>query len=207
MDMRHGIGKPVRARSRGQPTVHVLATVITLCITALTGCAPGADLPPLAQANDAVGAYRLGSGDQLRIITFAEEQLTGDFRVNDTGGVAMPLVGVIAATGLTPIELANRIEAQLRQQNLLSNPNVSVEVTTYRPVFILGEVTKPGEYPFHPGMTLLSTVSVAGGFTYRAIQDYASIVRSVDDKIIEGKVTRQTRIQPGDVISIFERNF
>ena len=92
--------------------------------------------------------------------------MTGNFNVDDAGGVAMPLIGVVHASGLTPVQLGAKIEDELREKNLLSDPSVSVEVTKYRPIFILGEVTKPGEYPFQPGMTLLSVVSVAGGFTY-----------------------------------------
>ncbi len=133
--------------------------------------------------------------------------MTGDFRVNDTGGVAIPLLGIVPAAGVTSAEFARRVQREFREKELVSNPSVSVEVTKYRPIFILGEVAKPGEYPFRPGMTLLSAVSVAGGFTYRGVQDYASIVRSTSDSVIEGKATRQTSIEPGDVITIFERRF
>ncbi|MGD0107136.1 MAG: polysaccharide biosynthesis/export family protein [Rhodopila sp.] len=173
----------------------------------LAGCAPGNDLPPLPQADQASGRYRLGPGDQLHIIIFGEDQLTGSFTVDDSGGVALPLIGIVSAPGLTPEELASKIAQRLRKQNLLADPNVTVSVTKYRPIYILGEVSKPGEYPFEPGMTLLSAVSVAGGFTYRGIQDYASVVRVIDDKVVESKVTRQTLIRPGDVITVFERHF
>lgn len=184
-----------------------LAVMLALVGMSLSSCTPGADLQPLPMMAGAEGGYRLGSGDKLRVITFGQEQLTGDFNVDDAGGVSMPLVGVVHASGLTPLELAAKIEDELRGKNLFVDPSVSVEVTKYRPIFLLGEVTRPGEYPFQPGMTLLSAVSVAGGFTYRGIQDYASIVRSAGDKVVEGKVGRQALIQPGDVITIFERRF
>jgi polysaccharide export outer membrane protein len=82
-----------------------------------------------------------------------------------------------------------------------------VEVIAYRPVFVLGEVNKPGQYPWQPGMTVVTAVAVAGGFTYRAVDNYASVVRTVGSAAVEGKATRQSFIQPGDVVTIFERRF
>ncbi len=77
----------------------------------------------------------------------------------------------------------------------------------FRPVFVLGEVAKPGQYPFQPGMTMLTTVAVAGGFTYRGVQDYASVVRTSNHNAVEGKITPLSFIAPGDVINVFERRF
>jgi polysaccharide export outer membrane protein len=82
-----------------------------------------------------------------------------------------------------------------------------VEVLTYRPVFILGEVTKPGQYPYQPRMTVLTAVAVAGGFTYRAQTGFASILRNDGDHPVEGRVDRDTTVRPGDVITIFDRYF
>jgi polysaccharide export outer membrane protein len=171
----------------------------------LASCAPGSDLPPLPQT--AEGPYRLGVDDQMRIITFGQEQLTGQFRVNDRGNIAIPLLGAIPASGLTTAELEHVIEQQLKEKKLLLNPSVSVEVLGYRPVFILGEVTKAGQNPYQPGMTVLTAVAVAGGFTYRAQTDYASILRTENGHSIEGKVPRNASVRPGDVIDIFERYF
>ena len=113
----------------------------------------------------------------------------------------------VPAAGLTPDGLAAAISEALVKDNLYTAPSVSVEVTTYRPIFVLGEVSKPGQYPYQPGMTVVTAAAVAGGFTYRAISDYASVVRTRDGVAIEGKATRQTFVQPGDVITIFERRF
>ena len=90
---------------------------------------------------------------------------------------------------------------------MLRSPSVSAEVITYRPIFVLGEVSKPGQYPYQPGMTVVTAAAVAGGFTYRAVQGYASVVRNPGTGAIEGKASRQTLIQPGDVITVFERRF
>lgn len=170
-----------------------------------SACAPGRDLPELPLV--APGAYRLGPGDVVRLITFGEEALTAEFRVSDSGTIALPLVGVIRAGGLSPDVLASRVSDALVKANLLRTPSVSAEVVTYRPIFVLGEVSKPGQYPYQPGMTVVTAAAVAGGFTYRAIDGYASIVRTQDGAATEGKAARQAFVQPGDVITIYERRF
>jgi polysaccharide export outer membrane protein len=141
------------------------------------------------------------------LITVGDDTLTGEFRVSDSGTIALPLLGEVRASGLTPDALAARITSGLVSGNFYTAPSVSVEVTTYRPIFVLGEVSKPGQYPYQPGMTVVTAAAVAGGFTYRAISDYASVVRTRDGIAIEAKATRQAFIQPGDVITIFERRF
>lgn len=169
----------------------------------LSACAPGSDLPPLPVPSG--HEYRLGPGDVLRIITYGEDPLTGEFRVNDQGAVAVPLAGSVKAAGLTPRELQEAVGKALIKGDMLRKPSVSVEVATYRPIYVLGEVNKPGQYPYQPGMTVVSAAAVAGGFTYRAVQDYASVIRLVNGDSVEGKVQRQAPVQPGDVVTVFER--
>ncbi len=175
-----------------------------LCL-GLAACAPGHGLPELPAT--APGAYRLGPGDVVRLITFGEDSLTGEFRVSDSGTIALPLVGSVRASGLSPDALAARVSEALLHANLLRSPSVSAEVVTYRPIFVLGEVSKPGQYPYQPGMTVVTAAAVAGGFTYRAIQSYASVTRTQESGAVEGMASRQTLIQPGDVITVFERRF
>ena len=182
-----------------------LAILALPALLALGACTPGRDLPPIADYHNE--GYRLGGGDQVRIITFGEDQLTGEFRVDDQGRVALPLLGSVSAAGLSPQELEAKITAGLKSRNLLRNPSVSVEVLAYRPVFVLGEVAKPGQYPYQPGMTMLTTVAVAGGFTYRGVQDYADVVRTNKDVAQEGLITPRSFVAPGDVIKVFERRF
>jgi polysaccharide biosynthesis/export protein len=178
--------------------------LVLLCLFA-AACAPGRGLPELPSA--APGAYRLGPGDVIRLITFGEDSLTGEFRVSDSGSIALPLVGGIRAAGLSPEGLADAVGKRLVRENILRAPSVSAEVIAYRPIFVLGEVSKPGQYPYQPGMTVVTAAAVAGGFTYRAVQDYASVVRTQDGVAIEGKASRQSFVQPGDVITVFERKF
>ena len=171
----------------------------------LGGCSPGSGLPPLPETS--AGPYRLGVDDLVRVITFGDEHLTGQFRVNDRGNVAVPLLGPVRAEGLTTAELEDSIAKILRDKKVLLDPSVAVEVLRYRPVFILGEVTKPGEYPYQPGMTVLTAVSIAGGYTYRAETGYASILRKIDGHSVEGRVKRGADVDSGDVITIFPRYF
>lgn len=176
----------------------------------LSGCAVPADkLLPILPAST---SYRLGPGDQVRITTFGEPGLTGDFRVDDSGKVALPLAGGARAAGLTPIELAFSVSALLEKSGLYKDAKVSVEVTQYRPIFILGEVAKPGQYAYQPGMTVLTSVAVAGGFTYRAVTNRFSIVRQSggqagESAVSEGRAERDTLLAPSDVVTVHERVF
>ena len=188
-----------RALSRG------FKRVVTVGLFALAGCAPGANLPVLQ--NPTSRAFELGPGDQVRVITFGEQQLTGEFRVSDGGAIAVPLLGSIRATGLTPDRLASKIASELTAKKLFQNPSVAVEVIGYRPLSILGEVNKPGQYSFQPGMTMLTAVAVGGGFTYRAITHYASDVRLTGDSALEGRIERNSLLEPGDVVTVYERTF
>lgn len=186
---------------------HRLARRAVLGIAFLiAGCAgPGSDLPPLA--DDRPGPYRLGAGDEVRITVFGQDQLSEKYLVGDDGAVALPLLGPVPAAGRTTTELAEAIAAALRARHLLQDPSVAVEVITYRPIFVLGEVNKPGQYPWQPGMTVVTAVAVAGGFTYRAVEDRASIIRSTDGRARESRASRSSLLRPGDVVTIFERHF
>ncbi|HTI01902.1 MAG TPA: polysaccharide biosynthesis/export family protein [Acidisoma sp.] len=172
---------------------------------ALSGCAPGSGLPPLPQT--ASTSYTLGPGEEVRVVIFGQTQLTGRFTVSDRGTISVPLLGDVPAEGKTTGQLAQTIATELEQRKLLNSPSVSVEVSKYRPVFILGEVVKPGQYPYEPGMTALTLVAIAGGFTYRAQTGYVSILRKEDGHVIEGRAPRGEEIEPGDVVTIFERYF
>jgi polysaccharide export outer membrane protein len=171
----------------------------------VASCAPGSDLPPLPTTDP--GPYRLGAADQIRIVTYGEDRLTGQYPIDDSGNIAIPLLGTLPAGGLTTSELERDIKQRMVEKKILLDPSVSVTVVDYRPIFVLGEVTKPGQYPYQPGMTVLTAVAVAGGFTYRAQTDNASILRQIDGHSVEGRVPRGMEVRPGDVITIFERYF
>ena len=178
---------------------------IGLALLLLVGCSRIKELPPLPEGGDA--AYRLGVGDQVRMLTFGEDSLSEIFRVNDAGNLALPLLGPTRAQGMTTDELSRTIAAELARRGLIRDASVAVEVVEYRPVFVLGEVNRPGQYPFQPGMTVLSVAAIAGGFTYRAVLDQAAVVRLVDGRPVEGRAGPLTVLRPGDVVTVYERLF
>jgi polysaccharide export outer membrane protein len=169
---------------------------------ALAGCSSTpADcaLPPPGDIEN----YKLGPGDLLRITTFRNPDLTGEFRLDGTGTLAMPLVGNIPAGGKTARELEDAIETALRDQGLLVHPQVSAEVLEYRDFYIIGEVEQPGGYPYVNGITVVNAVALAGGFTYRADQTGITLERHEQEYCVEPS----TSILPGDVITVSERFF
>ena len=145
-------------------------------------------------------------GDKLRLITFGEERLSGEFTVNERGRVSLPLVGEIDAGGLSLERFTEKVQVAL-SNGFLINPKVSVEVLNYRPFYILGEIAKPGEYPFINGLTVTNAVATAGGFSYRA-NIHRVFVRGQDDTREHVVVlTGLTPVHPGDTIRIPERLF
>lgn len=176
-------------------------------VVLVAACAgPGADLPPLPDAPG--GPYRLEAEDQLRITVFEDERLSGEFRVADSGSVAIPLLGPVPVRGLTVSEAETRIRRELRRRQLLQDAGIAVQVSTYRPIFVLGMVERGGQFPYQPGMTVLSAVALAGGFNYRAIQDRVSVTRTdAQGRAAEFRADRAARLQPGDVVTVFERRF
>ena len=159
-----------------------------------------------APAPDDIAAYTLGSGDKVRVTVFGHEDLSGEFEVDGSGNVSLPLIRNIKAEGLTVRQLEQTIAERLSPDYLL-NPSVSVEVLNYRPFYIYGEVTKPGSYPFVSGMTVVNAVAMAGGFTYRARTGSVRIVRGNDPQRKQVTADKDTPVLPGDVIEVPERYF
>jgi protein involved in polysaccharide export with SLBB domain len=170
--------------------------------------------PSLAAAaeSDSVSAvrsipeYRMGSGDKIRVITFGEEALTGEFSIGGSGMVSLPLIGEVKAAGLSVSEFQGQVESKLKE-GYLKEPRVSVEVLNYRPFYILGEVEKPDTYPYTNGLTVLNAVATAGGFTYRANTKRVFIKRSDSTVEQEFPLSTSTLVAPGDTIRVGERFF
>jgi protein involved in polysaccharide export with SLBB domain len=151
--------------------------------------------------------YRLGAGDKVRISVFGEETLSGEFLVpGGVGTISFPLIGDVRASGLTVGELQSEIVGKLKP-DYLKDPRVTVEVLNYRPFYILGEVGKPGEYPYTNGLTVLNAVATANGFTYRANTHNVYIKRAGTGEEIQMKLDASTSVEPGDTIRIGERFF
>jgi polysaccharide export outer membrane protein len=162
----------------------------------------------MAPATDDMAApveYRLGAGDQIRITVFNEPDLTGPFTVGAQGMIAYPLVGSIRAGGLTVPEFTAALQAAL--STYVRNPSVAVEITNYRPFFILGEVQRPGTYPYSANLTVPNAVATAGGFTYRANRSRVFIRRANENVERSYPLTVATPVLPGDTVRIGERIF
>ena len=164
---------------------------------------------PLASATEAnrqlAGGYKLGVGDKLRVMVFDEPSLTGEYEVGADGGVAFPLVAGIPASGQTPDELAKALTAKLAAGGYVLNPRVAVEVLNYRPFYILGEVAKPGEYPYAGQLSLLQAIAKAGGFTPRANTTFIVLRRSGAPSGVRIRVgDPPLLIAPGDTVEVTE---
>ena len=152
------------------------------------------------------GGYTLDAGDKLRVVVFGQDGLTNSYNVDAAGNITMPLIGTVPARGLGSAELSAAIAARLRQ-GFIREPHVAVEIETYRPFFILGEVTFPGQYPFVANMTVETAVAIAGGFTPRAYHTDVVISRTVRGEIVRATVPVTTQVRPGDTVTINERWF
>jgi polysaccharide export outer membrane protein len=150
--------------------------------------------------------YTLDSGDKLRIVVFGQDTLSNNYTVDAQGAVSLPLVGAVEARGLTTSQLGSAIAARLRS-GYVRDPSVAVEIETYRPFFVLGEVTFPGQYPYVPNMTVENAIAIAGGFTPRASKDKVTITRKVQGAPSRFVLPLRYPLRPGDTIEVSERWF
>jgi len=160
-----------------------------------------AAVPPTAQP-----PYTLDSGDKLRIVVFGQDGITNSYIVGADGNVNLPLVGSVPARGFTTQQLSQMISERLKQ-GYVREPHVSVEVDTYRPFFILGEVTTPGQYSYVANMTAETAVAIAGGFSPRADKRTVEITRNAPGQQFRGNVPLAYSLRPGDTIVVKERWF
>lgn len=179
--------------------VLVLMAAFAVSHAPLAEAQPG----PTAARDFDVSTYRLAPNDRLKVTVYNEPTLSGDFSVNADGALAFPLVGNVPAVGKSPIELREAIEKALAD-GYVREPRVSVEVLTFRPFYIYGEVNSPGQYPYSPGLTVLNAVALAKGFTYRANKGRIYLKR---EGAGEQRVDADTDLLPGDTVRIPERFF
>jgi len=155
-------------------------------------------------AND--GAYRLDAGDKLRVVVYGQDGLTNTYAIDAGGSITMPLIGAVSARGRTPARLAAEISARLRN-GYIRDPSVAVEIESYRPFFILGEVAAPGQYPYVPNMSVESAVAIAGGFSPRARRDNVTLTHTDNSGSMRVVVPLGTALSPGDTVLVGERWF
>jgi polysaccharide export outer membrane protein len=184
----------------------LLALGLAACAQVLPPAAEDHPVQIAAYAPVAESSYRLDSGDRLRVVVFGQEGLTNAYIVDGGGSISMPLIGLVHARGLTSAELSQAIVTRLKQ-GYIRDPHVAVEIETYRPFFILGEVANPGQYPYVAHMTVETAVAIAGGFTPRAYHGSVKITRSVGNVLERSAVPTTYAVRPGDTINVVERFF
>lgn len=182
----------------------ILALSMALSVLAAPAFAQSTSSAPAAAAAD--DDYQLGPGDKIRLIVFGEDNLGGEYVVDGAGYVRLPLIGQAKVGGLGMRRAENEIVAMFRREDYLKNPRVSIEVINYRPFYIIGEVNKPGEYPYVNSMTVLNAVAMAGGYTYRANERHVYVRRNgkAEEQVLaDGTI----KVRPGDIVRVTERFF
>lgn len=181
---------------------------ILICILAgmvLAGC--GSDpvrilpAPPAQQVK-----YLLGPGDKLNVSVFGNANLSGAFTVETNGELSLPLLGGVKASGRDLDAIRTEIVERL-DRDYVVNPKVSIEVTNFRPFFIMGEVVRPGSYPYAPDLTARQAVAISGGFTRRAQTSTINLTRKMDRGVVNYQVELDDPILPGDTLEIGRRLF
>lgn len=157
-------------------------------------------------AQEVSSPYELGTGDEIRVIVFGEDDLSGEFEVDGTGRISMPLIGSVEIGGLDISTAESRIVGLLADGYLVT-PRVNIEVLNYRPFYIIGEVNEPGSYPYVSGMTVLEAVAYGSGFTHRANKKKIEITRRQNGETVRFTVDTNAIVLPGDTVRVTERFF
>jgi polysaccharide export outer membrane protein len=188
-----------------------------LLVGVFVGCGPRVDnsrvaLPPPIESST------IGPDDVFRMQIVGEKDLPEEYQVSSDGTVDLPYIHRIQAAGLEAPELAQLVRDKLVADQILKDPSVIVTIKEYRSkkITVLGQVQKPGSFPFASGMTLLQAVSVSGGFTSIAKTDRLNLTRKTKtgsktvvlsvDSITDGR-SPDILLQAGDVLYVGERVF
>jgi polysaccharide export outer membrane protein len=181
----------------------------TAMAAALASCTT-TQLPRMSvtEANSQIHeGYVLTAGDRLKVTVFDEPNLTGEYQVGARGDLALPLIDAIEAEGSSPEDLAATIAAALAEGGYVLDPRVAVEVMQYRPIYVLGEVGRPGEYPYANELTFLQAVAKAGGFTARANKDSVVLQRAGAAERLVELGDAPLMVAPGDTVIVREAFF
>jgi polysaccharide export outer membrane protein len=210
------IGLPAQAQSDGSGTAPTPAMTTAVPAPQASATSDSTGAPDTAAGPIAPGAegspgnekdsYKLGAGDKVHVIVFGQDDLGGDFDVDGSGYIRLPLIGQIKAAGMTVFDFEREVKGML-DNGYLKDAKVSASVSNYRPFYIIGEVNKPGEYPYVSDMSVLNAVALAGGYTYRADDTEVFVRRAGSDKEVQLPADQTTKVNPGDIIRIAERFF
>ncbi len=189
------------ARSRSK-----IALAAALAATTMLGACSTYQPAPKSFQEATIQPYRLDSGDRLRVSVFEQTGLSNTYTVDQAGYISFPLIGQVAARGQTMVALEGAIAAKLKQ-GYLRDPDVTIEMDRYRPVFVMGEVGRPGQYSYVPGMTAQNAIAIAGGFTPRGNQRDIDVTRKINGRSITGRTSISSAVLAGDTIYVRERLF
>lgn len=191
----------IKMSSRALAIFFALVACLSGLVSGCTAVRPSQDAFESAQL-----PYTLASGDKLRIIVFGQDNLSNIYAVDGTGQITMPLIGSLLVQGQTAGQVSKLIEARLKT-DFIREPKVTVEIETYRPFFILGEVINSGQFAYVNGMNVQKAVAIAGGFSPRASQAYVEITRQTVSGVMVKTVPLSYPVRPGDTIKVVERWF
>lgn len=190
----------------------LLALALAACGPVHRGSSP-ATMPPTASDSE----FALAPGDTFDVRVFGEPEMSGSYRVAPDGTIDFPLIGRVDIQGLLPQQVAEQLK-NLLQRGYLRNPQVSIAVKEQasKKIIVLGQVTRPGTFPYSPSMSVVEAVTMAGGFTPMAAKNDTTVTRVEDGRktsvkvpvgdISEGKAGNYF-LRPGDIVSIPERLF
>ncbi len=151
--------------------------------------------------------YRLMVGDKVRVTQYDVATETNEYTIDPAGAIIVPPLAPVALAGMTPDAAARLLEKRYVEGGLLRSPRITLEVTAYGPIFVLGEVARPGEFSYKPGMSLLAAVAAAGGYSYRADKTRVFIRRSGDKLETVYELNADLVVMPGDVVRVPEIHF
>jgi protein involved in polysaccharide export with SLBB domain len=191
----------------------VCGTMVSSLLLVLVGCV-SSKAPSIGETASAFAAdspqqvvmLPLAAGDKIRVTVYGEDRISGEYQIDPDGLISLPLAGTLRAAGLTKPALETALADKLAGK-YLRNPKVTVDVVNFRPFYVLGEVQKPGEYPYRSGLNVLSAIAIAGGATYRANASKVYIQRFGSTDLTEFEQSPMTNVMPGDVVRVPERYF
>ena len=191
----------------------VRGMLVSSLLLVLVACA-SSKMAPIGETASAFAAdipqqvvlLPLAAGDKIRVTVYGEDRISGEYQIDPDGMIALPLAGTVRAAGLTKPALETALADKLAGK-YLRNPKVTVDVVNFRPFYVLGEVQKPGEYPYRSGLNVLSAIAIAGGTTYRAATSKVYIQRFGSTDLTEFDQSPMTSVMPGDVVRVPERYF
>ena len=199
----------LNSRQIVQPPRRIILLVVQVLLLTLASSLSAqetVDTPPTPSLGANEAAYKLATGDRIRINVFNHDELSGEYLLDGEGRFSMPLIGVVDAEDLNSSELEALLVERFKP-DFLVNPRIFIQLITYRPYYLIGESLGTGPFPYVAGMTYLTAIANAGGYTYRAKKDWVYVIRGDDPAQVEIKLSVEEKVQPGDIVRIAERLF